>query len=279
MSKEIFYTNKNIQETTLAIISDIHYYSGFNKKIFNTIINQLNKNKPNYITIVGDILDTSITHDLTLLKEFLTTISKIAPVIVVLGNHDEKAGSMRNWKYEPNKELIELIESIENTHLLNDNSITFDNISFTGLRFSFQYYEKDHETYESFCNEIKDKQFNLSDKNYNITLIHSPINIYNFLRENTHHPLNKSNLILSGHMHNGCLPYWFSNFINKTFKTSRSIISPTRKIFPKYAQGRIYERDGYVYEGISKFSKSTKLFHYLDCFYHKKVKFITIKKH
>lgn len=279
MSKEIFYTKKNTKDLNIAIISDIHYYTGFNKKIFNSIIKQLQNNKPDYITIVGDILDTSTTYDLIPLGEFLKEISQISPVIAILGNHDEKTGYMRKWEYEPNEELIKLLNSIPNIHLLNDQSKTFDNITFTGLRFSFQYYEKKHETYESFCDEMKDKTFNLSEENYNITLIHSPINIYTYLSKNKNHQLTKSDLILSGHMHNGCLPYWFTNLINKVFKTTRSIISPTRKFFPKYAQGRIYERDGYVYEGISKFSKSTKIFHNLDIFYHKKVKFIIIKKH
>ncbi len=279
MKEEIFYTDKDINDIKIAIISDIHYYTGFNKKIFISIINQLQKNKPDYITIVGDILDTSETYNLALLEYFLKKIAIIAPVIVVLGNHDEKNGYMRNWEYHPNEELIKLLTSIKNIYFLSDKSKTIDNITFTGLRFSFEYYEKNHETYESFCKEMKSKKFKLSDKTYNVTLIHSPINIYKYLKENKEHQLTKSDLILSGHMHNGCLPYWFTNIINKVFKTSRSIISPTRKLFPKYAQGRIYERDGYVYEGISKFSKSTKLFHNIDFFYHKKVKFIIIKKH
>lgn len=279
MKEEIFYTNKNINNIKIALLSDIHYYTGFNKKIFISIINQLQKNNPDYITIIGDILDTSETYNLALLEYFLKKIATIAPVIVVLGNHDEKNGYMRNWEYHPNEELIKLLKSIKNVYFLNDKSKTFNNITFTGIRLSFEYYEKYHETYESFCNEMKTKKFNLQDKSYNITLIHSPINIYEYLKENKNHQLNKSDLILSGHMHNGCLPYWFTNIINKAFKTTRSIISPTRKLFPKYAQGRIYERDGYVYEGLSKFSKSTKLFHNIDFFYHKKVKFITIKKH
>ena len=91
---------------------------------------------------------------------------------------------------------------------------------------------------------------------------------------------NKCDLILSGHMHNGCLPYWFSKFINKTFKTSRSIISPLRTILPKYSQGKIYNdiKDGFVYEGINKLSKCTKNFHKFDFIYSKNIQLLTIKK-
>ena len=79
-------------------------------------------------------------------------------------------------------------------------------------------------------------------------------------------------------MHNGCLPFTLSYIINKLFKSSRGLISPTRKIFPKYAQGRIYERGGYVYQGIMKLSHSTKFFNYFDFIFQKKVQFITIKQ-
>ena len=278
MKTELFKTKKNIKETKLAIISDIHYYVGYNQKIFDSIIKQLLRNKPTYITIVGDILDSSDTSNLTQLKEFITKLSNIAKTFIVLGNHDEKKGQMNHWSFEPNKELVKLIDEIENTYLLRDSSFTENNITFYGLDFSYKYYEKDYETYESFCDEMKSKKCNIPKNTYNITLIHTPVNIYNFLRLNKKHPLNNSDLILSGHMHNGCLPYWFTNILNKVFHSSRSIISPARKIFPKYAQGRIYERDGYVYEGITKLSHSTKSLHFFNKFYHKKVKFITIKK-
>ena len=259
MHKEIFTTKKNIKDTTIALISDIHYHNTFNSKLFDKITKQIKNAHPDYIAIAGDILDTTTT-------------------IVILGNHDEKQGEMKNWSYKKNQKLISILNNIENIHLLTDTTYQEDNITFYGFNPSFKYYEEDKETYESFCNEIKDLNCNIPKDTYNVTLIHTPINIYKFLSNNKEHNLNNSNLILSGHMHNGCLPLWMSNIINKVFKTSRSIISPTRKIFPKYAQGRIYERDGYIYEGLFKFSKSTKFFHIFDKFYHKQITIIKIKK-
>lgn len=278
MHKETFYTKKNIQKTKIALISDIHFYENYNIKIFNRITNQIKKEKPNYITIVGDILDSSSTTNLTKLESFLVKLSSLATTLVVLGNHDEKAGHMHNWSYNKNEALLKLLNSIDNLHFLDDTSFNKDNINFYGFNFSYKYYEEDCETYESFCDEIKKLNYELPEESYNITLFHSPINIYKFIKNNKNHSLNKSNLILSGHMHNGCLPYFFSHFINKVFKTSRGILSPTRKFFPKYAHGKIYERDGYVYEGITKLSNSTKFLHKFDVFFQKNVEFITIKK-
>ena len=36
-------------------------------------------------------------------------------------------------------------------------------------------------------------------------------------------------------------------------------------------------KDGYIYEGLTKLSNSTKLFHKFDCLFRKNVEFLTIK--
>ena len=41
MHTEIFYTDKEIKETKLALISDIHFNDKFNRKIFSKIIKQI----------------------------------------------------------------------------------------------------------------------------------------------------------------------------------------------------------------------------------------------
>lgn len=90
MHNEIFYTSKEIADFKIALISDIHFYPQYNQKTFDRIIKQIKENKPDYIAIAGDILDSSDTKDLTRLKEFLTTIANITTTIVITGNHDEK---------------------------------------------------------------------------------------------------------------------------------------------------------------------------------------------
>ena len=278
MYTETFYTNKNIKEFKIAVISDIHFNDKFKRKIFTKIINQIKENKPNYIAIVGDILDTSRVSNLDDLKDFFIQLSKISTTLAVIGNHDEKAGSMHNWTYEKNEKLIKLLNSLDNFYYLNDTTFTKDNITFYGFNLSYKHYEIKKESYESFCEEIKDLKCNINENNYNITLFHSPINIYEYVKNNKDSKLNKTDLILSGHMHNACLPHIIAHPLNRIFKTSRGLISPTRKIFPKYAQGKIYERDGYVYQGIMKLSHSTKIFNKFDFLFQKKVQFLTIKQ-
>ena len=278
MHTEIFYTDKKIDETKIAVLSDIHFNDKFNRKLFTKILNQITNNKPNYIAIVGDILDTSSTTNLDDLRDFFIKLSKISPTVAVIGNHDEKAGTMHNWTYEKNEKLLKLLNSIDNFYFLNDSTYTNNNITFYGFSLSYHHYEVERESYESFCEETKNLKCNLNKTNYNITLLHSPVNIYPYLENNKNTKLNNTNLILSGHMHNGCLPHIIAHPLNKIFKTTRGLISPRRNLFPKYAQGRVYERDGYVYQGIMKLSHSTKLFNKFDFLFEKKVQFIIIKQ-
>lgn len=278
MHNEIFYTNKDVNDFKIALISDIHYYPEYNQEIFNRLIQQIKKNKADYIAIAGDTLDSSDVALLEKIKIFLQELASICPTFIVKGNHDEKKGSMHNWTSNKNYEYIKLLNSIDNLHYLDDSSFTINNITFYGFNLSYDYYEVENESYESFCNEVKDMKCHFSDTTYNVTLFHSPINIYPFIKNNKTHDLNKSDLILSGHMHNGCLPFILSHPINKIFKTSRGILSPTREFFPKYAQGRVYERDGYIYEGVTKVSHSTKMLHAIDVLFQKNVEFLIVKK-
>lgn len=278
MHKETFYTNKDIKDTRLAVFSDLHYYPNFPSKILKSITKQIKDSNPDYILILGDILDSADYTELDDLKDFLTTIANIAPVIAITGNHDQKAGYRHHWNSYSNKELIKILNSIKNVHLIDNNQYQINNINFSGLCPDYDYYDNE-EKYEDFVKIAEESKIKLKDDNYNITLIHSPINVYDYLRNNKEANLNKSDLILSGHMHNGILPYWFTKIINKTFHTTRGIISPNMTPLPKYSQGRTYERDGYIYQGISKLSKSTKHFFFFDRFFIKKIVVLDIKKH
>jgi len=282
MHSETFYTSKNISNIKIALLSDIHYYPKFNLKTFTRLLNQINNNKPDYITIVGDLLDSSDITYLTPLITFIKSIAQLAPVIIVLGNHDEKAGYMHHWHYQKNTMLIKELKSLKNVYLLED-SIYHDqknNLTFYGFNLSYHYYEEVDESYQAFCQEISNLKTTLSKESYNVLLLHTPVNIYTYLLNNPHHNLNKTDLILSGHMHNGGLPFWILHILNKIFKTNRSLVAPQKSLFPNYAHGRTYKiKDGFIYEGITKLSNSTHFLHKFDCLFQKNIEFIIIKKH
>ena len=275
---EIFKTNKDINDIKIAILADIHYYPKYSKKILNKIKMQILDNKPNYLVIAGDILDKS-NYDYTYLLKLLKELANSIKIIIVLGNHDiyyKKKGIIYE---EINYNFIQELDKTKNIILLRDEKYIDNNICFYGFDLNYNYYYKTKEKYEVFANQVSKLKTKLDDKYYNITIFHSPVNIYEFINKNPESNLAKSDLIISGHMHNGCLPYWVTNIFNKIFKTNKSLISPNKRFFPDYSQGRVYKiRDGIIYEGLSKLSKSANFLHYFDFIYHKKVTFITINK-
>ena len=135
MHNEIFKTQKDIKETKLVLFSDLHYYQGYNQKILNRLLNQTKEANPNYICIAGDVLDYSSVSDFNVLFTWLENLSNIAPVLVVLGNHDEKNGNMGHWKSKKNKEYIKLYndeeikyiskeeKEVKNTEIFANNKI------------------------------------------------------------------------------------------------------------------------------------------------------------
>ncbi len=62
MYNEDFYTNKDIKDIKIALLSDIHYSPNYNLKIFEKLTTQIKNNIPNYICILGDILDNSFNQ-------------------------------------------------------------------------------------------------------------------------------------------------------------------------------------------------------------------------
>ena len=65
------------------------------------------------------------------------------------------------------------------------------------------------------------------DKTYNILLTHSSSPLLESLEDGKLHTLENTDLVLSGHMHNGVIPF------AKTY----GLISPQSKLFPKYTHG------------------------------------------
>ncbi len=279
MKKEQFYTNKNISKIKIGLLSDIHYYDNYNNNILKKLEKQILDEKPNYLVIAGDLLDKA-NYKYDGLLEFLKNVAKTCIIIIILGNHDIYIKpNKKKIVYYANKDFINDITSIDNIYLLDDTTYIDNNICFYGFTLPLEHYYSAKENYNDFLKQIDRLKTNLDPNNYNILLLHSPVNIYNYIKNNPNSNLAKTDLILSGHMHNGCLPYWITNIFNKIFKTNMSLISPEKKLFPKFSQGRIYKiKDGIIYEGLSKLSYSTRMLHIFDKIYHKKVLFFEINK-
>jgi len=233
----------------IMLIADIHYYHTYNVKILDGIVEKAKELKPDYICIAGDILDTQAEskHPNTkMLYAFFESLTHIAPLLVVIGNHDI-AGHKATDRVMPTK-FLNKIKHLDNVFLLNNNGLTFDNITFYGYNASHDYYRSRERN-----TKLLEKEFNIKTHyNYNILVTHSPINllddsVYNAMR------LDRFKLVLCGHMHNGLMPHNVPGHMG--------LIAPSKGLFPKNARGVInHDKTTFVITGgVVKLSHSAKI--------------------
>lgn len=261
--------DKNI---TLAVFSDIHYCGKYAQKRLESIYMNLVQHQPNYICIVGDLLDQGNVLEKQLCKEkfisWLQKLSTIAPIIIAIGNHDV---TVKQHYYSP-KKFVEILSTIPNVYVLDNQAVKFDSICFLGYTPPYTYYgQKPYECAQKYVNDIDQhlKKF-VNESKYTVLLCHSPIYVTNSeVRKTT--VLGSTNLVLSGHMHNGILPI--------SIPGNYGIISPCKKLFPKYARGCFkLEKTTYVVSGgIITFSDvSPKILHPFNFLFPIHIEYITL---
>ena len=88
MEEKVFSIGENKK---ICLITDLHYAKEYDLSILKKILDSVSLNKPNFICLSGDIIDyADMIYDSSIdtLKDFIKDLSKLAPVIVSLGNHD-----------------------------------------------------------------------------------------------------------------------------------------------------------------------------------------------
>lgn len=206
----------------ICLIADIHFYYDTNPAIFDLIINNIKRNKPDYICISGDITDRKeIVEDpiMNILYSFLNDLGNLAQVYIILGNHDLTA----------NKDLlIENLKKIKNINFLEEAIIDND-ISIHVYNQTKETYQKETGYENKVINELNEQLKPTKDK-FNILLAHSPIYLVkDQVFNNT--SLNKYNLILCGHNHDGIITFLMPK--------NTSLISPKKKMFLKNGRGLV----------------------------------------
>lgn len=154
------------------------------------------------------VYESTPKDDMEILFKQLKRLTKIAPVYFVYGNHE-------------NKKKFTKINSItksqkNNIIILNDQEVQLNNIILIGRK---DYTNK---------NRKKTKDYNLTNKNYNIVLDHQPQGTKENIKNNI-------DLQLSDHTHNGQMfplsysyhlqPDFAGNYGKETFKHRTKIIS------------------------------------------------------
>lgn len=262
---------KKINDKLIISISDIHYDSKNDIKKLNNIKYSIEKIKPSFICIVGDLIDKPIINDEDLLINWLKELSKISEVIISLGNHDYIYS--RNKGYFYNEKFFSKIKKIKGVKLLDNEVYTCSDINFIGITNSIDYY-KSHESVECFIKEVSRLKLNFDKNNYNILLCHSPIAITESKVLKNCSIFKNIDLVLCGHMHAGIVP----NILRPLLK-NRGFISPSKKkLFINNAYGYLCKNniDFVISGGITKASK-TNPFSFLDIFFYREIVKIEIK--
>lgn len=240
------YTNKIPSDMKLLIISDIHREINRGGENLKRIKDNVDMQEISTILIPGDI--TNSVNDLenpnfkSQLQEELIAFSQERPTFVSYGNHDLMAKDGNGHWIPGKKELLkQTIEELPNYHFIsNGQKVNQENLSISACSPNYGYYEaKDKKKSER---ENKDDYTRIfyanydetlfDEQTYNIFLTHEPQSIIRLSKEQGSCIQPHTDLVISGHMHNGLLPN-----ILQPLASNRGLISPQMQLFPKYAQG------------------------------------------
>ncbi len=212
--------NKMKSPIKMVFLSDLHEkeYGYQNEQLYHSILEE----RPDIIVIGGDMVIGKKYNDLMPTVEFVTKLTKIAPVVYGNGNHEQRMKERPNRflnKFQLLKEKLisGKIQMIENQNL--DIVCSGNELRFLGLEIPAKYYDKmmkeilsDSEMLTAIGNANKEK--------YNILLAHNPAHMETYVRWG-------ADLVLSGHFHGGIIRLPFLG----------GVISPQGKLFPKYSRG------------------------------------------
>lgn len=257
------YNKLAINDISILTISDIHLSQTFNLKKLKYLISLINKIKPNYIIVLGDTIDSPLyLNDYQdIILDFFTKLSTITKTIVILGNHDITIKKKKEYIYFYNNYFFNKLKKIDNLIFLNNALYIDNNLLFMGYTEAFLYYypKNNIDDLKVFYNDLSKHKnlYQINNNHINIALIHSQ----EFSKSRDNLALLKNyDLILSGHNHDGCVPFGIGNF-------TWGLVSPSKKLFPKYARGvRIWGNTTLIINGgITKIQEmAPKIIHPLN---------------
>ena len=213
--KFVVSSNKLKNDYKICSLADIHNNSWASFELWDDLIDEVDKEKPDYIFISGDFVynsdDFYIPKNDRMLRYLLASLSKIALTCICLGNHELKSGR----KYDVNDalEYLKMLDRTMDIHILDkrigEEYIDTDDIRIGGFCPRSETYYKSHESMwnEYFIEDYLNSLIEFTKDKFNILLTHSPDTISKkevliFLRDK----LKEIDLILCGHKHDGYIP-------------------------------------------------------------------------
>lgn len=223
----------------IVLLSDIHNAEfGKNNSV---LIDKVMEQKPDIITITGDLVDsdrTNIDKTLSLAKELV----KICPVYYVTGNHEY-------WLDANNfDKLITGLKSAGVNVMVNDViylSSLEDEIAIIGADDCNLF----DDTVKMLSTQIDESKDNELKNCFKLLLAHEPQYLYKYSSADV-------DLVLSGHAHGGQFRFPYIG----------GIVAPDQGLFPKYSSGEYFENSTtmIVSRGIGNSVIPVRLFNYPD---------------
>lgn len=233
-----FYSDKVNRNLRIVTISDIHISSAVALESIDKLLKVIESNNPDYIFILGDIVDSpqELTYKKRLLEldVLMKNCGNLAPTFIIIGNHDYYYDRESNTMIL--SDVWENYERFNNVHLLKDKIYTDDNLFIGGyMQKGDAYFQKGTNKEDEFAfytdlSQKDDLVSNLPEDKYRIFLTHSPEPIQYFLNKEL---LKDYNLIMAGHYHGGVVPSFLESIVPK----NSGILTPRRMKFPMEARG------------------------------------------
>lgn len=234
-------TDKINKTTKFLLISDLHQSINNKNDNLKRLKNKLQEEFKDidYILIVGDIIENgNYLFNSDFRKELIENMKEFTEgkeTYYVFGNHDITK-KHHNYQLEMDEnELKKVLKKLDNFHCVDNNKVySFDNISIMGFNPDLRYYLESQGSQEEFKRQFYEK-YNKNPFNketFNIFLTHDPCSIINLSKEINECIQPNTDIVISGHMHNGLMPNILQNITNH-----RGIVGPYNTKFPKYAHG------------------------------------------
>lgn len=208
-------SNKLKRDYKICSLADIHNNSWANFELWDNLIDEVDKESPDYIFISGDFVynsdDFYVSKNDRMLRYFLRSLSEIAETFICLGNHELKSG--RRFNKDDAIQYLKILDKIMDVYIL-DRRVGTEYVDIDEFRIggfcprSETYYKScESEWNKYFIEDYLDSLIEFTKDKFNILLTHSPDTISQkevliALRDK----LKEVDLILCGHKHDGYIP-------------------------------------------------------------------------
>ena len=279
--KHTIYNEDAKGEIKIAAISDIHYSQLVTPGVLVSIFFKLYYLKPDYVVIVGNLLDSiDVLQDSELeviVLDFISELSVIAPVIISLGNHDISTKKDGKWVFGWQGSFWRKIAAMPNVTIVDNTVYQDDKIFISGYTQPFDFYFDDKKEYiPVMVSSLESEKENLLNPTVSlprICMIHSTYQLTNPVISKY---FKDYDILISGHMHEGMVPPILDDVIHSNY----GLIAPSKFLFPKNVRGTVRTDNGQyliISGGITKIAEENqKMLHPANNVYPMSIEDITL---